>query len=80
MYSALLYSVHNKIGFADMAPRFRQMPTSSYLAITLIPLIRKMIIQIFASRRKMILIVDHEEGDDNGGWFPFQYPSVDPIL
>ena len=41
-----MYSVYNKIGFADMAPRFRQMPTSSYQPITLILLTRKMTTQI----------------------------------
>ena len=33
--------MHNKIGFADIAPRFRQMPTSSYRPITLILLIKE---------------------------------------
>ena len=54
-YVYSVYSVHNKIGFADMAPRFRQMPTSSYQAITLIPLIRKMITQILVRRKRMII-------------------------
>ena len=43
-----------------MAPRFRQMPTSSYQAITLIPLIRKMIIQILVRRRRWSLITNKE--------------------
>ena len=33
---------HSTIGIADIAPRFRQMPTSSYQAITLILLMAKM--------------------------------------
>ena len=46
-----MYSVYNKIGFADMAPRFRQMPTSSYQPITLILLTRKMTTQIRMTKK-----------------------------
>ena len=43
----LRYSMeHSTIGIADIAPRFRQMPTSSYQAITLILLIAKMMVRI----------------------------------
>ena len=52
-----------------MAPRFRQMPTSSYQAITLIPLIRKMIIQILVRRRWWSLITNKERTMRDGFCF-----------
>ena len=58
--------MHNKIGFADIAPRFRQMPTSSYRPITLILLIRKMIIQMKMFMKLMLM--KKEDYEDLDGW------------
>ena len=51
--------MYKKIGFADMAPRFRQMPTSSYQAITPILLIRKMIkMMVMVMLMVMVMVMD----------------------